>query len=102
MAQQQDINPDYEAVEASATNRALGDNGALGDYLSHIIIQPTTTAAGTCTVKDGDTVIYTFTGGGTLADLSSKTQPFNVRSKNGAWKITTGANVAVLAFGDFT
>ena len=102
MAQQQDINPDYEPVAASGTDIVLGENGAIGDFLSHIIIQPATTGAGTCTVKDGSTTVYTFTGGGTLADLSSKTIPFNVRSKNGAWKITTGANVAITAFGDFT
>lgn len=92
---------EYETVAASQTDQALGATGTGGDYLSHIVIQPTTTAAGTCTVKDGTTVIYTFTTG-TLADLSPKIVPFNARSVNGAWKITTGANVAILAFGDFT
>ncbi len=92
---------DYETVAASQTDQVLGELGAAGDYLSHIVIQPTTTAAGTVTVKDGTTVIFTFTTG-TLADLSPKTVPFNVTSSTGSWKITTGANVAVLAVGDFT
>jgi hypothetical protein len=92
---------DYEAVAASATDQICGDLGAVGDYLSHIVIQPTTTAAGTVTVKDGSTVIFTFTTG-TLSNLSPITVPFNVNSSTGAWKITTGLNVAVLAFGDFT
>lgn len=91
----------YETVAASQTDQILGTVGGAGDYLSHIVIQPATTGAGTVTVKDGTTVIYTFTTG-TLADLSSKTVPFGAKSVNGAWKITTGTNVAVLAFGTFT
>lgn len=97
------VNPyyEYETVAASQTDQVLGATGAAGDYLSHIIIQPATTGAGTCTVKDGTTVIYTFTTG-TLADLSSKIVPFGLKSVNGAWKVTTGANVAIIGCGNFT
>jgi hypothetical protein len=91
---------EYETVAASQTDQALGATGGSLDYLSHIVIQPATTGAGTCTVKDGTTVICTFTTG-TLADLRPITIPFDTRSQNGAWKVTTGANVAVLAFGKF-
>lgn len=91
---------EYEAVAASATDQVLGATGGTGDYLSHIVIQPTTTGAGTVTVKDNTTVIFTFTTG-TLADLRPITVPFGAFSASGAWKVTTGANVAVLAFGDF-
>lgn len=91
----------YEAVAASQTAQVMGSMGAVGDYLSHIVIQPTTTAAGTCTVLDNTTVIFTFTTG-TLGDLKPLVVPFNCQSAIGPWKITTGANVAVLAFGDFT
>lgn len=91
----------YETVAASQTDQVLGATGGAGDYLSHIVIQPATTGAGTVTVKDGSTVIFTFTTG-TLADLSPKTVPFNIKSLTGAFKVTTGANVAVLAVGDFT
>lgn len=92
---------EYETVAASATDQVLGATGATGDYLSHIVIQPATTGAGTCTVKDGTTVIYTFTSG-TLADLRPIVVPFNLKSVNVGWKITTGANVAILGVGDFT
>ncbi len=92
---------DYETVAASQTDQVLGDLGAAGDYLSHIIIQPATTGAGTVTVKDGTTVIYTFTTG-TLSDLRSVVIPFGLASGSGSWKITTGANVSVLCIGDFT
>lgn len=92
---------EYEAVPAGSTDQAAGATGAAGDYLSHIVIQPTTTSIGDVVVKDGATTIFTRTGGDTLPDLSPITVPFGVKSKNGAWEITTGANVAVLACGDF-
>jgi len=92
----------YETVAAGQTAQVLGATGSKGDYLSHVVFQPATTSPGTCTVLDGDTVVYTFTGGGTLVDLSSKSIPFGLFSVNGAWKITTGSNMAALGVGDFT
>ena len=92
---------EYETVAASQTAQVLGATGATGDYLSHVILQPTTTGAGTCTILDNATVIFTFTTG-TLADLSPKIIPISAFSASGAWKITTGANVTATAFGDFT
>ncbi len=91
----------YETVAAGQTDQVMGRVGARGDVLSHIIIQPATTGAATSTVKDGSTVIFTFTGG-TLADLSPIVVPFNLQSTSGAWTLTTGANVAILAIGDFS
>ena len=91
----------YETVAASQTAQTLGATGALGDYLSHVTLQPTTTAAGTCTILDNTTVIFTFTTG-TLADLRPIVVPVGAYSVLGAWKITTGANVTATAFGRFT
>ncbi len=92
---------EYETVAASQTDQVLGATGAAGDYLSHIVIQPATTGAGTCTIKDGTTVIFTFTTG-TLPGLAPITVPFGIFSVNGAFKVTTGANVAIIGIGDFT
>jgi hypothetical protein len=92
---------EYETVAASQTAQALGATGATGDFLSHVVLQPVTTAAGTSTILDNATVIYTFTTG-TLGDLRPIVVPINARSVSGAWKITTGANVTATAFGDFT
>lgn len=91
----------YETVAASQTAQVLGGAGATGDYLSHVILQPVTTAAGTMTILDNATVIFTFTTG-TLADLRPVTIPINAYSVSGAWKITTGANETATAFGVFT
>lgn len=92
---------EYETVAAGQTAQVLGATGATGDYLSHVVFQPTAVGAGTCTVLDNATVIYTFTTG-TLADLRPIVVPFNANSVSGAWKITTGANITATGFGDFT
>lgn len=91
----------YETVAASSTNQALGATGAIGDYLDHIVIQPATTAAGTVTVKDNATTVFTFTTG-TLADLKPIHVPIRAVSVSGAWNVTTGLNVTVLGVGRFT
>jgi hypothetical protein len=91
----------YETVAASQTAQVLGGSGATGDYLSHIVIQPATTGAGTVVILDNATTVFTFTSG-TLPGLAPITVPIGAFSASGAWKITTGANVAVVAVGSFT
>lgn len=91
----------YETVAASQTAQVMGTTGAVGDLMSHVVFQPTTTGAGTCTILDNATVIYTFTTG-TLSDLRPIVVPVNAFSVSGAWKITTGANITATAFGSFT
>lgn len=95
------IGTDYETVAAGQTAQTIGPTGSAGDYLSHVVLQPATTGAGTTTILDNTTVIYTYTSG-TLSDLSPKTVPIGAKSRNGPWKITTGANMAALAVGKFT
>jgi hypothetical protein len=91
----------YETVAASQTAQVLGGSGATGDYLSHIVIQPATTGAGNVVILDNATTVFTFTSG-TLPGLAPITVPVGAFSVSGAWKITTGANVAVVAVGSFT
>lgn len=92
---------DYETVAASQTAQALGATGATGDYLSHCVLQPTTTGAGTMTILDNATVIFTFTTG-TLSNLAPIAIPIGAISVSGAWKVTTGANETATCFGKFT
>ncbi len=91
----------YETVAAAQTAQVLGATGATGDYLSHLVFQPAATNAGTTTVLDNATVIYTFTSG-TLADLKPFTVPIGCFSVSGAWKVTTGSSIAVIGVGNFT
>lgn len=93
-------------VAASATATQLGSTGATGDWLDGILIIPATTAAGAVSVLwDGTNTRQIFAGGGTtaLTTLIPFYVPFGAISGNsGGFKITTGANVSVICFGNFT
>lgn len=95
---------DYETVAASQTAQVLGATGAVGDYISHIVIVPALVACGLVTLLDGATSIPIFVGGGTTALPSAlpSTVFVGMKSVSGAWKITTGASVSCIAVGDFT
>lgn len=90
---------EYEAVAASATDQVLGATGGVGDFLSHLIIAPTSGTPGTIVLKDGTTTILTLTP---PASSQPFTQVIGVNSATGAWKVTTGSAVTVLAVGNFT
>ena len=92
----------YNTVAASQSTQALtgGSGGATGDYLSHCVILPTTTSAGTVTIFDNTTAIFVFTTG-TLSSLVPFTIPVGAVSVSGAWKVTTGAAETVTCVGKF-
>lgn len=94
---------EYEDVAASQTAQPIGADGAgAGQHISHLVVMPATTSPGAVALLDGDASTTIFAGG---ADSVSNLVPFTVflgcDSKNGQWKITTGANVSVRAVGDF-
>jgi hypothetical protein len=94
---------EYETVAASATDQVIGTTGATGDRLAGILIQPGTTSPGNVIIKDNATTIFTFPGGASsVSNLATIPVPLGIKSVSGAWKITTGANVTVIAIGDFT
>ena len=95
----------YEHVAASATAQVLGTTGAVGDYLHRIVCTVTTGATGNVVIVDGSGAgILTHT----IVPASASLVPgvynveLNAVSANGAWKITTGAGVEVMAVGIFT
>jgi hypothetical protein len=97
----------YEYVAASASAQILGATGAVGDFLSHVTITPETTSPGAVSITDGNgTARVIFTGG---ASSVSNLVPFTVaigaacvNSTTPGWKITTGADVHCIGFGNFT
>lgn len=95
---------DYETVAASQTDQALGNTGGVGDFLHKLVIVPATTSPGNVLIEDGTgSAITVFTGGASsVGDLTPIVIEFNIRSTDGAWEITTGANVSVLGIGRFT
>lgn len=97
------VNADKEDVAASKTEQVLGANGAIGDYLEGILVIPATTSPGAVAVLDGSSSTTVFAGGASsVGSLIPFYIPINNVSENGAWKITTGANVSVRASGRFS
>jgi hypothetical protein len=94
---------EYETIAASQTAQVLGATGAVEDYLSHLIIVPASTSPGAVTLIDNATSITIFAGGaGSITSLVPIVVPVQLASRSGAWKITTGASVSVIAAGNFT
>lgn len=94
---------EYEDVAAGQTAQVIGAGGTgPGQHISHIIVIPATTSPGAIALLDDSTSTTVFAGG---ANSVSNLVPFTIflgcDSKNGPWKITTGANVSVRAVGDF-
>lgn len=94
----------YQAIAASQTDEPLGAAGEIGDYLAGVLITPATTSPGVVSVKDGaGSSINLFAGGaGSVADLQPFFVPFGAISATGGWSLTTGANVSVVAIGEFS
>ena len=101
---------DYITVAASQTAQVLGSGasgagGAKGNFIKRLLITPGTTGAGLVTLIDGSgggAVTIPIFISGTLADLSTIVVELGFFSQVGAWAITTGANVTVVAVGVFT
>lgn len=92
--------PTYETVAASQTAQVLGLVGNKGDLLERIIIIPATTSPGLVTILDGSTSIPIMVAGTTT--IAPIVVELNMYSVSGAWSVTTGTNVSVIAVGKFT
>lgn len=93
--------PDYETVAAGQTAQALGTTGATGDYIAGLTCVVSTAATSQVTLLDGATSIVVLpnnVGGG----IGTYDIPLGLVSVSGAWSVTTGAGVAVIARGNFT
>lgn len=92
---------DYETVAAGQSDQVLGNTGALGDFLHRLVIVVATAATAQVQIKDGSgsaiTVFPNSPGGG----IGTYIVEFNMVSTSGAWKVTTGAGVSVVAIGRF-
>lgn len=93
----------YETVAASQTDQVLGAAGAAGDVLERLVIRPAAANAGSVMIKDGasgpDITVYVAQS---AAPLTPVVVELGVRSTSGGWRVTTGANVSVIAVGQFS
>lgn len=92
---------DYEQVAANATAQILGPVGAVGDTLDFVWAFPVTTTPGALSILDGAIVVWTMSGA-TLSSIQPFVIPMNIKSKTGALKITTGANMSAMGIGLFS
>lgn len=100
---------DYQTVPASSTDAVLngpGGVGRAGDVLERLVIVPLTPDPGVVSIKDGSgpaiTLFVGSLGSGTfLVEKVSTNVYLGMRSVNGAWSVTTGANVEVKVAGRF-
>lgn len=91
---------EYEHVAASQTAQVLGTAGSIGDYLTRLVVTVVTAATSTVTITDGALAAHT------IVPANTPIGPYSIligaRSVNGAWKVTTGAGVEVMAVGQFS
>lgn len=96
------IYANYTAVAASSTAHVLGESGAKGDFLAAVLVIPASTSPGSVAILDNATSQSIFAGGASsVPDLKPFLVPLGIKSVNGAWKITTGSGVSVIAMGTF-
>ncbi len=99
------LNLRKQVVEASQTNTRIGP-AALGSWIGRIVLEPLTTAPGVVTMKDGSggSDVTIFTGGvGSVLDLSPRDlPPFGYGFVSTGAFITTGANMRVFVYGNWT
>jgi hypothetical protein len=95
---------EYLTVAISQTDFTLngGSGGAQGDYITRLICTVATAATGAVSIKDGAgssiPLLPNSPGGGVgVYEIN-----LGITSIAGAWKVTTGAGVTVLAIGEFT
>lgn len=98
----------YKVVLASCSTTqvsTIGDS-AVGDYLSHLIVVPASSAAGAVTLFDGTTAVLSIptvagTGTGVTCPPPYTVICGMVATSTKAWNITCGAAVHAVAVGRF-
>jgi len=92
----------YEHVAVSQTNQVLGGTGAAGDYIHRLVCTVATAATAQVQIKDGSGAAHTVLSNSPGGGIGVYNIEMNVVSRNGAWQVTTGAGVEVLAIGVFS
>lgn len=93
----------YQKLAANGAAVALGANGGgIGDSIDYLWLLPTTTGPGTVVLLDGVIAVWTWPAGLTLTDTRPIYIPLNIRAVSGPLHVTTGANIAALATGQFS
>ena len=95
--------PNRQLVAAGATNTTLAESGlgAIGDYISHLVCVVATAATAQVQLKDGSGTAFTVLPNNPGAGIGTYVLPSFGASRLGAWQVSTGAGVTVIARGRF-
>lgn len=91
----------YETVAASQTDQVLGPTGGSGDYLERLICVVTTAATSTVDIQDGSGTAFNVLPANVGGGIGTYVIEVGAYSTVGAWSVTTGAGVSVVAIGKF-
>ncbi len=99
-----DLGSSYATVAAGTTGTLGLNGGHTGDYLSFLLVVPTSLSPGSITITDGaGSAITVFAGGASsILSLAPFPIPLGAKSTAGPWKVTNGSGLSVMAFGQFT
>lgn len=92
----------YVTVAVSQTAAILGPTGAAGDRIFKLIVSVTAAATSTMALLDNATSIPILAATTALGVYTLDFGEKGIVSTSGAWKVTTGAGVSVIAVGEFT
>ena len=92
----------HEHVAASQTLQTLGGTGATGDYIHRLVCTVSTAATAAVQIKDGSATAHTLLPNSPGGGIGVYNIELNAVSRTGAWQVTTGAGVEVLAIGVFS
>lgn len=93
---------EWKTVAASQTDQVLGATGRIGDFLEGLLCVVATAATAQVQIKDGAGSAITVFPNSPGNGIGSYYVYLGVKSTAGAWKVTTGAGVSVVAVGNFT
>ena len=92
----------HEHVATSQTLQVLGGTGAAGDYVHRLVCTVSTASTALVQIKDGTATTHTLLPNSPGGGIGVYNIELNAVSRNGAWQVTTGAGVEVLAIGVFS
>lgn len=92
----------YEHVAASQSLQVLGGTGASGDYLHRLVCTVSTASTSVVQIKDGVNAAHTVLPNAVGGGIGVYNIELNMVSRSGAWQVTTGAGVEVIAVGVFS
>lgn len=91
---------EYEAVAAGQTAQVLGAAGSTNDLLARLVVDVATAATSAVSIKDGADAAIEVVPANT--PIGTYNVELGIRSRTGAWQVTTGAGVSALAIGQFS